>query len=232
MKALRYRSTVLVIIACLVVATSAFADVQLLDFFGFDWFWPTDIGEVGSCYAAVGFVSTVNPTFLNFDYGNNEYTFNWDYACFVSADTFGTTAVYTYDGSTSGFDVYCDSIATGTAADYGINPPNAVSPGTWSDGDRVLEGDWMGDITLVVNITNGMGSVSGTVNWVGGSQLSGIPVESRNMSLTLAGLLFDPPNGPEGYHWQIDGQVFIEEPTPVTETTTWGALKTGFQGGN
>ena len=232
MKALRYRAAFLVVIACLVLASAAYADVQLMDFFGFDWFWPSSIGTAGSCYAAVGLVTSVNPTFLSFDYGTYEYTFNWDYACFVSADTFGTTAVYTYDTSTSGFDVYCDSLATGTAADYGINPPNTQAPATWTDGELVLEGMWEGDVTIVLDITNGTGTVNGTVMWVGGSQLSGIPMDSRSMSLVLTGLLFDPPNGPEGYHWQVDGQVFIQEPTPVVEPSTWGSLKTKFQGGN
>ena len=41
----------------------------------------------------------------------------------------------------------------------------------------------------------------------------------------------DAPVIPEGYFWQIDGQLFIEPPTPV-EDQSWGGLKKRFQGGN
>ena len=224
MRALRYRGPMLIVIALLVVTSAAWADITLLDFSGFDWFWPTDIGEVGSCYGAVGFVNSVDPGYLSFDYGLNQYTFHWDLACFVSADTFGTFAVYEYDGSTSSFNVYCDPIAGGTPAMFGINPPNGVSPSTWIDGDLVLGGMWMGNITIVVDLATGNGDVSGVLNLNAGSQLGNIPVDQRQPALTLAGVKFDPPNGPEGYTWQIDGQVFIEEPVPVEETS-WGSIK-------
>lgn len=227
MRALRYRAPLLVLAAVFVVATAAWADVLLLDFSGFDWFWPADIGQPGSCYGAVGYVPSVNPTYLNFNYATHEYTFHWDYACFVSADTFGTYVVMTYDGSTSSFNIYCDPLAGGTTATYGINPPNAVSPATWADGDCVLGGVWVGDVTIVVDTATGNGDVSGLLNFTSGSQLGNIPPSQREMALTLAGIRFDPPGGPEGYHWQIDGQVFIQEPTPVQEST-WGGLKKQF----
>jgi hypothetical protein len=229
MRALRYRASILVVVACLCVAFAAWADVQLMDFSGFDWFWPGDIGQAGSCYSAVGFVNSFNPTYVDFDYGTNEYTFVLaeEYACYASGDTFGTTAVYTYDAQTTNatFRVYCDSIATGTPADYGTNPPDSLPIGTFTDGDCILEAEFQSDLTIIVSLSTGNGNISALLEWTGGSQIGNIPPEQRSQSLTVAGLTFDPPGGPSGYHWQIDGEVFIEDPVAV-EPRTWGQIKT------
>ena len=234
MQAMRYRGSALllaVFMIAAVMATPASAQVPLLDFHGFDWFWPAPIGQPGSCYGAVGYVPVVNPTFLNFDYLTYEYTFQWEYACFVSADTFGTIAIYQYDGTavSPAFSVYCDSLGTGTTADYGdpTPPPNGVSPSTWVDGECVLGGDWAGNVTIVLDLTTMNGDISGTLDWTTGTQLGNIPVESRTMAIELAGITFAPPMGPAGYHWQVDGQIFIQPPVP-TERTSWGAIKNQF----
>ncbi|NNF06268.1 MAG: hypothetical protein HKN21_05875 [Candidatus Eisenbacteria bacterium] len=231
MRALRYRGTVLLVLALVLVSAAWATNEVLVDYSGFDWFWPADIGQAGSCYAAVGYVNSFNPTYVNFDFSTYEYTFDFDYACFVSADTFGTTVIYTYDGSTSSFDVYCDSLATGTAADYGTNPPNAVAPSTWTDGECILGASWVGDITIVVDTSTGAGDISGILQWDSGTQLANIPPSQRENSLSIAGILFNPPNGPEGYHWQIDGFTCIQSPVAV-EPTSWGRLKQGIQGDN
>jgi len=231
MRALRYRGPMLVVVAAVMLATMAWANTFLFDFFGYDWFWPGAMGESNSCYGAVGEVVSVNPTYLNFDYGTYQYTFNWDYSCFASGDTLGGVyAVYSYDTSTSGFQIYCDSLATGTPADYGTFPPNAQLA-TWVDGELILGATWDGPVSIVVNLLTGEGNVNGLVNWDTGSQLANIPPAQRDQSMTLAGILFNPPAGPEGYHWQIDGQVFIQDPIPVEETS-WGRIKSSFFRGN
>jgi len=220
----------LVVLACLVIATAASADVILFSFAGFDWFWPTGIGQVGSCYSAVGYVNSFDSTYVNADFSTNEYTFIIDLACFVSADSsFFPFVQYIYDGSTSSMRVYCDPIATGTHGDYGTNPPNAVSPSTFIDGDCILSGTWNGDLAILLDTSTGNGDISGELMWNGGSQLGNIPVNQRNMSLAVGGVKFNPPGGPLGYHWQIDGTVFIQSPVPVEETS-WGALKRDLGG--
>lgn len=222
MRALRYRGPLLAALTILVLASGAMADVFLLDYNGFDWFWPADIGQSGSCYGAVGHVTSVDASYLNFDYGTNEYTFVLDFACFSSADTFGTFAVYNYSGGV--FNVYCDSLATGTTAMFGTSPPNAVSPSTWQDGDCVLGSTFNGDLTIVLDLTTGNGDVQGELTWDSGSQLGNIPVDQRDMSLTIAGVKFNPPDGPDGYEWQIDGSVFLQDPVTV-KPSSWGAIK-------
>jgi hypothetical protein len=219
------------LVAILMVVTAAWADVQLLDFHGYDWFWLGDPGDPGSCYGAVGEVVSVNSSYLTFDYGTFEYTFDWDFSCFVSGDTLGGTyGVYTYDGSTSHFNVYCDSLSSGTPGDYGVNPPN-LEIASFTDGTMVLSGSWDGDLTVVVNLTTGEGSVSGNLTWDGGTQLSGIPLAQRDMSMSLSGVKYDPPDGPLGFHWQIDGQCFIQDPVAIEETS-WGGIKARFYEGS
>jgi hypothetical protein len=219
------------LLAALLVVTVAWADVFLMDVVGYDWFWIAAPGEPGSCYGALGEVVSVNPTYLTFDYGANEYTFNWDFSCYVSGDTLGGVyAIYLYDGSTSSFEVYCDSKTTGTTADYGSNPPN-VQQATFTDGELVLSGSWVGDIQIVVNLFTGEGTVEGEILWDGGTQLSNIPVPQRSQSMSLNGVKYDPPAGPVGYHWQIDGNVFLPDPVPV-EDTSWGLIKSRFHEGS
>jgi hypothetical protein len=222
------------LVSLLTLAVVATADVFLLDFTGYDWTVGGDLGEPGSCYEAIGFVPNVNPDFLNFDYGDNEYTFHLQYSCFVDAEFYGTTAVYYYGPFgplATNISIYCDLLLGGTAGDYGEDPPNATNPSTFVDGECVLGGDFQGDLIFVVDLTTGDGSMQGVVNWNAGTQLGNIPPESREMSLVLAGVNYDPVDGPQGYLWQITGTIDIKEPVAV-EPTRWGNLKARFVGGN
>jgi hypothetical protein len=222
MRSNRYRIAALVIIATVALAAGAGADVFLMDFAGYDAVWPLDMGQPGSSYWALGDVNAVNPTYLTVDYGNNEYTFVLKNSWYVSSDTVGTNIFHTY--SAGKLDLWEDPIATGTHREYGINPANATSPSTFQDGVNVLGGDFTGNLTIYIDMMTGSGSVSGNLNFTRGTQLGNIPLNQREMALTIAGVMFMPPMGPEGYFWQIDGQVFLPEATPV-EKTTWGRIK-------
>lgn len=229
MKALRYRGAALAMAVVAVLATAAFANVFLLDFYGYDYFDPfvPPIDTPGNCYNAVGFVPSVNPTYLSFDYGANEYTFYLYNVCFVGSTVAGTRIIYDFSGGA--FDVYCDDLVTGTAASFGTNPPNPTAPPDFVDGDLVLGGDFS-NLQIVVDTTTGNADLFGALDLVRGSQLAGIPVNQRS-GWTLAGLRADAPGVPQGYMWQIDGQLFIEPPTPV-EQRSWGSIKNSFLGGN
>ena len=165
---------------------------------------------------------SVNPTYLTIDAGINQYTFVLGNTWYMSSDTVGTNVFHTYSAGT--LDIYEDPIATGTAYDYGINPANATSPSTFQDGTNILGGDFNAPITIWIDMNTGNGSISGTLDFVRGTQLGNIPVDQREMALTIAGMMFMPPMGPEGYFWQIDGQVYLPESVPV-QPTTWGKIK-------
>lgn len=230
MRTLRHRGLVLALVAVAMIATAAFANVFLLDFAGYDYWDPftMPIDTIGNCYNAVGMVPQVNDSYLTFDYSLNEYTFSLQGVCLSAVDTVGTRVVYGFTGGT--FDVYCDLLAGGTAADYGTNPPNATAPSSFEDGECVLGGD-LSNFEITVDMGTGNADLYGNVTLVRGTQLGNIPVEQRN-GWTLAGLRAGAPGTPDGYFWQIDGQLFIDAPVPVEESS-WGSLKkTGFRGGN
>jgi hypothetical protein len=229
MESLRYRTLLTVVLLSLGLATGAGADVFLMDFAGYDFaaFGPTitsppaNLGEPGSCYWAEGFVNSVNPTYLTVDYTNDENTFVLQHMCYVSSDTVGTNVFHYYTGGS--FDVFADPIATGTAAYYAPFPPNA-SHVTFEDGENLLGGDFTADIVIWVDLATGNGSIGGNLVFSRGTQLGSIPVDQRSMSLFIAGMLYLPPAGPEGYIWQLDGQVFIPDAVAV-QKTTWGQIK-------
>ncbi len=222
MKTLRYRGAVLAFAAMVLFAAMAGAATLFLDFYGYDYWDPA------GCYNAVGYVPAVDPTYLTFDYDNNEYTFYTTGACIAQADTFGTFVIISFTGGS--FDVYRDPLVGGTTADYGTNPPSAVAPSTFTDGECVIGADFT-SLTVYFDLSGGEGSMQGTMNLVRGTQLGNIPVYQR-MGWTLAGLRAFQPLGspvPEGYSWQIDGTLDIEDPI-ATEPSTWGSLKHKYLG--
>ena len=220
--------------AALMVVPASAQQISLMQFSGYDFFWPGALGDAGSCYSAATCVTTFD-NYLVGDFVNNEYTlyiapsYN---LCWTATNPGASTDTHFYmpSGGPATVVVYEDAIATGTAKDYGINPPN-LQESTFLDGTLILSGEIVGQV-VIVEFTSGPnmgnGTLVATVNWNGGSQLSNIPVDERLQSLTLAGLTFQPLDGPEGYTWQVDGQSFTE-PSTAVENTTWGSLKRQLQ---
>jgi hypothetical protein len=209
-----------------VAVPPASADDFLADFIGFDWTWP-----IPSCldcpaqyYEAHGTVPSVNPTYLNFDYVNNEYTYVLgNDLFFADADTFGTTVVSYYVNGDIQF--LCDSKTTGTAATYDLD--SACDPFydrlTFADGEVVLSGDFTA-FTIVNDTSTGDGNFEGLTTWNGGTQLGNIPVGQRN-GWTFGAFGFSTPSEtPCAYHWQLDGECYLPSPVPTLKTT-WGSIK-------
>jgi hypothetical protein len=223
MKPLRHRGAALLVAALVVLVVAvAWADIPLLSFSGYDYWWPSN------CYNAAGYVPSVNSTYLNFDYGTNEYTFFLDSLCVANIDSLSFPGFYYITFMGGGFDVYGDSLAGGTAADYGVNPPNATVPSTFTDGENVLGGN-LSQMEIYWDLTTGEADLSGMVDLNRGTQLGNIPPDQRS-GWTLAGLRANTPGMPMGYSWQIDGSLYISEPTP-TQKTSWGKLKQHYRGG-
>jgi hypothetical protein len=214
MKRSRTRVALTWTVGTLLLASVASADVLLFDFSGYDYWDGSD------CYNAIGYVTEVNPTLLNFNYADNEYTFSLQDACPATVDTIGTWVVYTFTGGT--LDIYCDPLLGGTAADYGSNPPNLVAPSTFEDGECVLGGDFT-QLQFFLDTASGMGSLDGQLTFVRGTQLENIHPSQRD-GWSLAANRQGTPGAPEGYFSQTDGQVFVPEAIPV-KFTSWGLLK-------
>ncbi len=206
---------------------SARAQQLLYDYVGFDFEFPdpdgTLFGEVGSGYNGVGEVPNLFPPLL-VDPANNYYTYYITGMTSISRFVFGDFVVVNYGPGT--LRLYEDSRATGTAPVYGVNPPNATSPGTFNDGILILEGV-LTNFQLILNTVTQSGSYEAEFDVTGGTQFPIIPSDQR-MGWTFAGVTGNSTTTPTGYAHQVDGQVFLQEPTPA-RPTSWGTIKARYR---
>jgi len=225
------RVTFLLFLALSVIAVPAFAesDVFLLGFAGFDYESPNSNPgtylAIGEGYNTLGFV-TMFGTYLApyVNEATNEYTYRY---YDLTVDTYlyeeGSLMVTFVNPGRGRF--FEDSKATGTAALYGINPPNATAPAKFIDGTLILGGR-IDELVLWYdfNPEAPQGGFVGKLTLDEGTLLSQIPPAQRG-GWTLAGLAGRPnPSVPVGYDHQISGECRIPGSVPATHQT-WGALK-------
>ncbi|HEY2955605.1 MAG TPA: hypothetical protein VGK89_10205 [Candidatus Eisenbacteria bacterium] len=209
------------------------ADEVLISFTGFDYQDPNLNSlylDVGEGYKVVGFVTSAGPLIAPYiDPTSYEYTI-------YIRDLTVTTRFFTFPNLTVLFanngrgSYYADNFPpVGTAGTYGINPPNATSPSTFTDangggsvGERIT-GD-IDNMVLVYNFSTSQGSFSGAMTLDGGPDLIYVP-PSQRAGWVLGGI-FGPPNPsiPTGYDHQVEGECRIPGKTPAAHRT-WGALK-------
>jgi len=209
-----------------IFAPAAKADVFLADFTGYDWTWPTNncLDCVNHYYEAQGTIGAVNPAYLTINNVANQYTFTLgEDLFFASADTFGTIVVASYVNGEINF--YEDSRTTGTLGTF--NLLGECDPFfdrlTFADGTLILHGDFS-SFDIVFDTNTGDGNLAGLTDWTGGSQLGNIPVGQRQ-GWTFGAIGIRAGNTPCGYHWQIDGECYLQDPLAVTPST-WGQIKT------
>lgn len=225
---MRTALTAALLFSLAVAVPPAKADVFLADFQGYDFTWPLPscLDCPGQYYEAQGFVGSVNPAYLTFNYGVNEYTFVLgNDLFFADADTFGTVVVSYY--TAGDIDFYEDPIAGGTAGTYDLD---ALCDPFWDrltfqDGTNVLHGEFT-SFFIVNDTSTGNGNLEGVTDWTGGTQLGNIPVSQRT-GWTFGAIGIRLGTSPCGYHWQIDGECYLPSPVPVTPTT-WGDIKSRF----
>jgi hypothetical protein len=208
---------------------AASAQTLFFDYVGYDYEAPdlnaTQFGEVGSGYVSLGFVPGLFAPLVPNTVAN-EYTYYISGLTSVSQMTIGTFVITNY--SPGILSVYEDSKSSGTAADYGVNPPNATAPPSFIDGNLFVTGA-LTNFQYIYNTLSGSGSFEADFEVTGGSEVTNnnIPANQRK-GWTFAGTSANELNMPEGYAHQVDGQVFLNEPVP-TRTTTWGGLKAQYR---
>jgi hypothetical protein len=225
------RAALLLLLALSVIAVPAFAqsDVLLLGFSGFDYESPNPNPgtylAVGEGYSTLGFVTAFGAYLApHVNTAANEYTYHY-------YDL--TVATYLYEGNSllvkfvdpGRGRFFEDSRATGTAALYGANPPNATVPSRFIDGNLILGGR-IDELALWYDFTPEapQGGFVGKITLDEGALLGQIPVLQRN-GWTISGLAGRPnPSVPVGYDHQISGECRIPGSVPATHRT-WGALK-------
>lgn len=203
------------------------ADSLLFDYVGFDYESPNPnpgmFGEPGSGYVGVGFVPGVFAPLVA-DTSINEYTYVIMGMSPVSQTFVGPYEIVNYGTGT--LTLYEDSKSGGTHGDYGANPPNAVTPTTFSDGTPIMVAQ-LTNFQFVFNTSDGSGSYEGTLNVTGGTQYGNF---TQTQGWQFAGASGNAVNIPPGYAHQIDGQAFLNEPT-LAHRISFGALKARIGGG-
>jgi hypothetical protein len=229
------RAALLLLLTLSVIAVPAFAqsDVFLLGFAGFDYESPNNVPgpdstfylNVGEGYSTLGFVTAFG-TYLA-PYVNsttNEYTYHY-YDLTVDTYLFdGSSLMVTFINPGRGR-FFEDSKATGTAAAYGVAPPNATAPARFIDGSLILGGR-IDELVLWYDFNPDapQGGFVGKITLDEGTLLSQVPPSQRD-GWTLAGLAGRPnPSVPVGYDHQISGECRIPGSVPASHQT-WGALK-------
>lgn len=224
---MKRKALLLVFTAVMAFATTAKADEFLLGFTGFDYQDPNTSAaylDLGEGYKLVGFVADPVGPLLDpwVDFTLNQYTV-YIQDLFVTA-RFASGPFLSVNFNNNGRGSYfADALLGGTAATYGINPPNATAPSTFTDGSMRLTGD-IDNFTLTFNFGTNQGNFSGNMTQDGGPDLIYIPPGQR-AGWVLGGLA-GRPNGtiPTGYDNQVSGECRIPDATPTTHRS-WGAVK-------
>ncbi len=212
-----------------VSGTAARADSLFIDYVGYDYESPnpdaSQFGEVGSGYVSLGLVPGLFAPLVA-DTSLYQYTYHISGLTSIAVTPVGAFIIIDYTPGT--LSVYEDAKSGGTAADYGINPPNGTAPPTFVDGTLFVTGQ-LTNFTYVLNTIDGTGSFEANYEVTGGKEVlnNDIPVNQRK-GWTFAGTSANELNMPEGYAHQVDGQVFLNEPVR-TQSTTWGGIKARYR---
>lgn len=225
---MKLRMSLVALVACgFLMAAPAGASVWLADYLGYDYTWPLphDFTSPGQYYDALGSIVSTNPAYIP-TFPGVEYTFHIYSGTLTSADTLGTFGVYRYEAGDGTIGLYGDLIPPGSNFDYGVNPPNGTAPGTFIDGTLLLGANF-DFLQILIDLGTGDGSLSGTLMFNSGDNLPSIPVDMLD-GWTFAGLGLGFPGTPEGYIWQIDGEIYLPDPTSTKESS-WGGIKKLFE---
>jgi hypothetical protein len=138
---------------------------------------------------------------------------------FVDPSTGTTTTMY----SGGMLDLYADDSPD---YDWGINPANATTPSTFTDGELLFRGAFT-SFTLFLS-TSGAGVFEGMLDGVAGSALAGV---CSDCAYSFSGVFTRAIGAqiPEGYDLQIDGSLDVDSTVPVAQSDSFGGIKSLYQ---
>jgi hypothetical protein len=172
---------------------------------------PSDVGDE---LQAVGVVNEITAP-LYWDPSLHSFTFYIHGLSSLGETVFGTIHVVSYTGGQ--FTIYRDDLPDNS--DYGINPPNATSPSTFTDGDAIYLDGVFTDFTLTFNESTASGSFTGTLNFTGGIVYPHLTdPDGWSFGSDIAGL------SPQGYDLELNGDVYANGPIAI-EPQSWGGMK-------
>jgi hypothetical protein len=188
---------------------------MIVDYRGFTWEETGGGGE--ALLNAVGLVDAFGGP-LTANTATNEYTWiieGWNTGTPLSEMT--TPGFVDITGGT--FRIYEDDTPD---ADYGVNPPNATVPATFTDGTLYLSGTFQ-TLRLWWDPTAKLGNFDGTIVFDGGSHLAEVD-PSANRGWTFGATTSSPyAQIPQGYFQAMLGEIFL---IPLAiEPASWGSIK-------
>ena len=199
------RTKITMLLLALVLMAAPASAQQLFDFLG-QADVPDAVGGTLSMYSIMPEVSPPIEPPLPLDFDNFQYTL---VVTGLTLDADG--AVQTYSGGSIA--IYEDA---GTAADY-------ANSATFTDGTAILTGD----VTLLTRqmFTATIGTVSGNVDWTGGTEVNEFAPADQLGWTFLSGISARSENTEPGFDEQWDGKVEPQGPIVNTTPTTWGSFK-------
>jgi hypothetical protein len=215
----RMKKVTLFAIALLVTAGAAYAQTeQILHVSGHSWedggFPPSNVGDKLS---VVGILNDIEEP-LVWDTSNYSYTLYMRDLVGLGESVNGTTRIAQYSGGL--MTVYVDWLPSNH--DYGINPPNATSPSTFTDGISVYLDGFFTGFTLTFNEATQSGAFVGSLTFTGGDVY---PLLSSTDGWTFGANIANV--SPTGYDLQMNGDVFLE--VVSVENESWGGIKSLYR---
>ncbi len=102
-------------------------------------------------------------------------------------------------------------------------PADYAAAATFTDGEAILAGEVTSLQRTMFTAT--LGTVSGNVDWTGGTRLDEIAPQDRTGWPLLSGISRQSWNIEPGYDEQWDGKVEPTEPIVAGETVSWSLIK-------
>ncbi len=186
-------------------------------------FPPSNPGDV---LAGVGFVDNISAP-LTWSTADYEYTFVLDgFVSLGQTDLGGGVYRTFYAGGT--IDIIAQAYADGgyTMPFYGVDPPDPLAIGSFSDGEIYLHGTFS-NFAVTYNTTNSSGNFQGVLTFELGTHFSELGQELQNPdALSIAGLVGQDvdPTVPDGYDLEADGHIYYDGTIP-NEDMSWSKIK-------
>ena len=209
------RQTIHAILFVLLSSTWAMGAQTILYFSGNSWEtggFPDS--QIGDELQAVGILNDIDAPLI---WNTAQYSYTWYMRGLISGGESinGTTRIVQYAGGL--LTIYTDTLPSNH--DYGVNPPNATSPSTFTDGFSTYLDAVFGDFTLTYNVATSTGSFVGDLTFTGGDVFPLLDDPTGwTFGANIAGF------SPTGYDLELNGQVFLQGPSSVAPST-WGSIK-------
>ncbi len=186
---------------------------------------------IGNPLAGLGTVSDFNAPFAFLDASDptREYTIVISGLISQGTTTIGAPGLQFYTTNYSGGSIQIYEDLT-PDHDYGVNPPNATAPSTFSDGTLLLSGVFTRFVVQTNDFTQfQVGNAEGDISWNGGTLIDltmtgGEPCPG----LFTGGLTWRPSVLIAGYQFRHDGKIDLNCPVPA-EAKSWGKVKAQYR---